>query len=188
MACSVSILINDTGARTSTDRAGLKPSDTTNRLLFVNTLQNYINEFASGNGSGTIRLDVASAAVAQATGTVTCASVQAGDTVTINGVTFTAVSGTPAANEFDISGTDSAAATSLAAAIVASVTALVSGYVTATADSAVVTVKSLYYGQAGNTHTLASSNGTRLAVSGARLTGGTGGASTSGANAYSFGA
>jgi phage tail sheath gpL-like len=108
----------------------------------------------------------------QASGTVTCASAQAADTVTINGVIFTAVSGTPAANEFKVGVTDTADAASLALSINSSVTALVSGYVTATSSLGVVTIKSVFYGLSGNQTTLATSNNTRLAKSGTRLASG----------------
>lgn len=109
----------------------------------------------------------------KATGTVTLASVQAADTVTINGVVFTAVSGAPAANQFDISGTDTTSAASLALAINSTASALVNQNVTATSALGVVTISSQFYSTGGNINTLASSNGGRLAVSGARLTGGT---------------
>lgn len=107
----------------------------------------------------------------RASGTVTCASVSAADTVTVNGVVFTAVSGTPAANEFDISGTDTAAATSLAAAITASTSAGVDD-INAKSAAAVVTAFALTPGTGGDAYTLASSNGTRLAVSGATFANG----------------
>lgn len=78
-------------------------------------------------------------------------------------------------NQFDTSpGTTNAqSATDMARAINASTTALVTGVVVARANAAVVTVRSKHPGVAGNEVTLASSDGTDLAVSGARLTGGT---------------
>lgn len=99
--------------------------------------------------------------------TVTCASVSAADTVTVNGVVFTAVNGgTPTAVQFDMSGTDTATAASLVAAINASINVLVSGIVTAANAAGVVTVRAVTAGTAGNSITLVSSNGTRLAASG----------------------
>lgn len=77
---------------------------------------------------------------------VTLASVQAGDTVTLNGQALTAVSGTPANNEFDISGTNAAGATSLAAAVFASTTALVSDHLVANTRSGTVTCSSVAVG------------------------------------------
>lgn len=82
-----------------------------------------------------------------------------------------------AANEFDMSfitdiNTNTAAA--LAAAINASASALISGQCTATSSSAVVTITAKVPGVTGNAQTLATSNGTRLAITGggSRLTGG----------------
>jgi phage tail sheath gpL-like len=127
-----------------------------------------------GLASITIEIDVDPA---KASGTVTCASVQAADTVTIDGVVLTAVSGTPAADEFDISGTNTAAAASLVAAINANAT--LDGRVTATSALGVVTVQADQYGEDGNSVSLASSDGTRLAVSGAALSGGDNGTTRS---------
>jgi len=76
-------------------------------------------------------------------------------------------------NEFDFGGSNTQTGTALAACINASTTALVNKHATASAASGVVTVTASYPGHAGNAVTLASSNGTRLAVSAARLTGGT---------------
>lgn len=52
-----------------------------------------------------------------ATAVITCATVIATNTVTLGGVALTAVTGAPAANQFDRSGTDTQTATNLAAAI-----------------------------------------------------------------------
>lgn len=117
-----------------------------------------------------------------ATGTVTIANVQAGDTVTLGGVVFTAVAGgaDPAAQEFNDSasaGGNFPAAASLETAINdAASQALISAGnagITATADDAggsdVVTLTASVRGSGGNL-ALASSNGVRLAVSGATLT------------------
>lgn len=107
-----------------------------------------------------------------ASGTVTCATVIATNTVTIGGVTFTAVTGAAGANQFDRSGgTDTLVAAALAAAINASVTAGVAGCVTATSSGAVVTITAAQPGKIGNAITLASS-GSTVAVSGARLANG----------------
>lgn len=105
-----------------------------------------------------------------ARGTVTLASSTAGDTVTVNGTPFTAVSGTPVGPQFDISGNDTADAASLAAAINAN--GQLSSTITATSAAAVVTLRAVASGTGGNAYTLASSNNTRLAVSGTLLTGG----------------
>lgn len=140
---------------------------------FINLVEKL---YASGSGNSSpyiqFSIDDNNTHATQATGTVTCASAVANDTVTINGVVFTAVSGTPTANQFQVGVTDTADAASLAAAINTSVTALVSGYATATSALGVVTIQSAFYGTSGNQTTLATSNGTRLAPSGSRLTSG----------------
>jgi hypothetical protein len=109
-----------------------------------------------------------------ASATVTFSDVATiGDTVIINGVTFTAAAAA-AANVFAIGATATASAAGLAAAINASVTALVSGYVTATSALGVTTVTSALPGTAGNQTTIAEGvdDGGVIAVSSARLVGG----------------
>lgn len=108
-----------------------------------------------------------------ATGTVTAASVAAADTITLNGVTLTAHATTAANNQFVVGATNAATAANIAACINGSSTALVSTHCRALARSAVVHIFSRFGGKTGNAVTLASSDGTKLAVSGARLTGGT---------------
>lgn len=110
---------------------------------------------------------------ARATGTVTCATVIATNTVTINGTAITAVTGAAGNNQFDRSGTDTQTAANLAAAINASTTDIISKNVVASSSGAVVTLTAIAAGHSGNAITLASSGAT-VAVSGARLTGGTG--------------
>lgn len=110
-----------------------------------------------------------SSAVAEtkATGTVTCASVQAGDTVTINGLVYTAVTGTKADNtQFSIDTGNNECAADLADSINNDVRAGTLGDVSAQVSTNVVTCTSNQSGTAGNAVTLVSSNGTRLAVSG----------------------
>jgi phage tail sheath gpL-like len=107
-----------------------------------------------------------------ALGTITLSSAAAGQTVTLNGKVYTAVSG--AADdftEFSISGDDSADAAALAAAINAR-EANDDNEVTATAALGVVTVRAVADGTAGNAITLVK-NGAGISVSGATLSGGT---------------
>lgn len=106
-------------------------------------------------------------------GEVICAGVLAGDTVTVNGLVYTAVNGTKSDNtEFDMSGTDTATAADLADSITNDDReGLVVPGIDQTATSAVATV-TITASQAtdqGNVITLASSDGVRLAVSGATL-------------------
>lgn len=140
----------------------------------LNALASYLHAAAGGLGALTI---VNQVAPVKASGTVTLASVSAADTVTINGVVLTAVSGAPAADQFDISGTDTADAVSFCAAVAANAT--LAGLITAANVLGVVTLTAIVPGLPGNAITLASSNGTRLAVSAARLAGGTVGTSYS---------
>lgn len=108
-----------------------------------------------------------------ATGTVTAASVSVADTVTVNGVVFTAAAAENlVTGAFNQASTDTAAATSLAACINASVDPLVFGIVTATSASAIVTIRAVASGTGGNALTLATSNNTRLAKSGTTLANG----------------
>lgn len=86
------------------------------------------------------------ASTANAVGTVTCATVLATNTVTLNGTALTAVTGAASNNQFDRSGTDTATATNLAAAINASTTSLVSGHVVANNIYATVTCASVAVG------------------------------------------
>jgi hypothetical protein len=130
---------------------------------------------ALNNNAGTITDITANISIndVNATGTITCAAAAAADTVTVNAKVYTAVSGTPANNtQFNIAGSDTADAASLVAAI-NSREANALNAVTASNIAGVVTVRATAEGTGGNSITLASSNGTRLAVSGATLAGGT---------------
>ncbi len=104
------------------------------------------------------------------------------DTVTFDGKVYTAVDGTKSDDtEFDISGSNNADATDLADSIDDDVRPGTSGLsVTATATTATVTIVETLGGTAGNALALASSSGTRLAVSAATLTGGLDDAEVSG--------
>lgn len=100
---------------------------------------------------------------AQATGTLTLASVANGETCSINGVTLTAHTDTAANNQFPINGADDTAdAAALCAAINNSTTAALADVI-ATSALAVVTVKSRRGGIAGNAITLSSAQGTIVA-------------------------
>lgn len=107
----------------------------------------------------------------QAKATVTFTGVGAiGDTIIINGVTFTGAVAA-AANVYAIGASATTSAAGLAAAINASVTAFVSGYVTATSALGVCTVTSAFYGLAGNQTTIAEGvdSGAVMTVSSAKL-------------------
>ena len=138
---------------------------------------NFFDKFQSGNqlayGVGvppSVVIATQGGAVA-ASGTLTCTSVVATNSFSINGVTFTAVASGATGNQFNVGGSDTITAANIASAINASVTALVAGYVAASSALGVVTVTSAFFGTAGNMTLLASASGTMVA-SGARLTGG----------------
>lgn len=112
-----------------------------------------------------------------ATGTVTItAGITAAQTVTIGGVTFTAVASGATGDQFNIGASETEAAANLAAAINASRTASartypVAGDVVATSAAGVVNVTAKVAGAAGNALTLAAS-GANVSVSAGTLTGG----------------
>ena len=144
-----------------------------NRVLSGIKLEDYIKRISSGINQAKVYVGVDSVA---ASGTVTLSSHAATNTVTINGVVFTAVASGATANQYNV-GTDAVTAANLAASINASVTAKVQGYVVASAVSNVVTITAVRPGLSANMFTLAISAGG--SVSGAFLTGGTDGAVTS---------
>ena len=120
-----------------------------------------------------IKADTDVLAAVKAFGTITLVTVLAGDTVTVNGLVYTAVAGVKANNtEFSIDGTDTVDAADLADSIQNDTRAGILDDITATSAVAVVTVTQTRAGTGGNATTLVSSNGARLAVSGATFTGG----------------
>lgn len=108
-----------------------------------------------------------------ATGTVTFASALNNDTITVQGVVFTAKTSPSATDplQFALGANDTAAAANFIAAVNA-YPYLSTTYVTGTSASAVATLRAVNAGTGGNAITLASINNTRLAVSGATLSGG----------------
>ncbi len=124
----------------------------------------------------TINGTALTAAQRHATGTATIviANLDVDDTITVNGYAFTAKSSeTLASGFFDISGTATAAATSLVACVTASTNVLISGVITAKSLAGVVTFRYETTGVAGNSITLVSSDADGAAVTGSGfLTGG----------------
>lgn len=146
-------------------------------VVFLNSTYPHGGGFTVVSSNAT-RLAVGSVAPStgfvHASGTVTMATVSVDDTVTINGVVFTAKAAEDTSlRQFNQSGTDTACATSLVACIIAAVAAGTLTGVVATSASAVVTIRATSpVPGTGNAIPLASSNGTRLAVSAPVLTGG----------------
>jgi phage tail sheath gpL-like len=121
-------------------------------------------------GSGSV---VVTGAGAQASGLLTCATAGAAtDTLTVNGITFTAVASGAVGNQYNVGGTTTLTATAIALSINTSVTAGVLNYVYASSSGAVVTIRASRVGIFGNEFTLLAGQAS-ITVSGSRLTGGT---------------
>jgi hypothetical protein len=101
-----------------------------------------------------------------AKGTVTFSSADAADNITVGATTFVGTTGavTPGAATYSVDTGDNEAAASFAAQVNAH--AVAGALVVATASSAVVTIRALSAGTAGNSIVLTSTDGTDTAVSG----------------------
>jgi len=166
--------------KTANSRLAELVGSSSSRSESTNALARFLEACATGHEHAAIYTGRSTSNPVAASGTITCAAVNAADTVTIGKTTLTA-SATPAnENEFDQSGTNTADAESLAAKINAH--SVLSKLVSASAASGVVTVTALEKSALGNHIALASSNGTRLAVTGSGyLASGTGGHEIAGA-------
>ncbi len=111
------------------------------------------------------------AAQKRATGTITCVTALAGQTITINGQLFTAVAGAATLGDatFSIDTSDTATAASIVTQLNAYGGSLTAGIVKGRSAAGVVTLYAVTEGTAGNSITLASSDGGTLAVSAATL-------------------
>lgn len=163
---SICLFIN-----TDADKS-LVDTDTSNPKTWANKFFNFFRAAKSGIYNSQIEMVTSSTNLVRASGTVTVASISAGDTITINGTTLTSSATPSGQSQFLSTGSD----TVVAAAIVTCINAHTSltGIVTATSSAGVVTVSAAVKGLIGNCITLASSNGVRLAVSGSRLASGAG--------------
>jgi hypothetical protein len=96
-----------------------------------------------------------------------------GSPISVSGATLSG-GATVASNEFDCKGSNTETGTALVNALAASGTSLVSGHVTGANASGAVTISARVPGVSGNAITIATSNGTRLAITGSlsRLGGG----------------
>lgn len=154
-------------AQTTTDFLGV---DATNNVYSENGLRNLIEKMLQGEQLAYAKV---STNPIQATGTVTFSSLAADDTVTINGVIFTAKVSPSGTNQFALGADDTAAAANFAAKINASALAHIVSVVTATSALGVVTLTSVQPGLGGNNYTLAiSAHGS---VSATRMASGTDG-------------
>ena len=154
-------LLAGAAANTKINVAAIRQEDT-----IVKALNN--NAGTLTDITGTVSIDDP-----RAVGTITLSGVTAGQTVTVDGLVYTAVAGTAAnSSEFSVAGDDTADAAALAAAINARENARDTQKVTATSAVAVVTVKAVADGTAGNAIPLVKS-GAGITLSGAVLAGGT---------------
>jgi phage tail sheath gpL-like len=174
---SICLFINTDADKSLVDTGTTLPKE------WANKFDNFFHGAKGGIYNSQIEMVTSSTALVRASGTVTVASIQAADTITINGTVLTS-SATPSGQaQFLSTGSD----TTVAAAIVTCINANtnLTGIVTAANVAGVVTVSAAVKGLIGNCITLASSNGTRLAVSAARLASGAG--MDGSAVAYGFG-
>lgn len=165
---------NESAASDSSVLLGSESHVTANKLIDVLA--------AMAGGAKAASLSVAVAGVTAATDTVTfSAAATANDTVIVNGITFTAISGVPAAHQFDIGLDESDSAESLAASINADPLTLV----VASAALGVVTLTAVQAGVMGNAITVAEGVdfGGVISVATPRLAGGVDATPT----VYSFG-
>ena len=193
MATSVSIKIHDASGRSQTDinnKILAAASDDPKRE--INEIIDYLSSIACGHAAN-IDVQSSSNGLVAATGTVTFASVANNDTITINGVVFTAKTASPSGDQFLVGVSNTADAAAAAVAINASTTAGTVGYFTVSAASGVLTITAVERGIMGNAISVASSNGTRLATGGTStrnsvtyLSGGTGGNSGTAAVNYVY--
>ena len=160
---------------------GLKQDSSVDHVA-IRDIVNHLQSLASGNENGTVYAQSGSSNPVAASGTLTCASVVATDTVTIGPTTFTFTSTPTLSTDVEVDGADDTAdAAALAAAINAHAT--VNQVVTATSALGVVTLAAKQRGVVGNFIKLASTGGT---VTVAAMSGGTGGA-TDTESTYAFG-
>lgn len=96
-----------------------------------------------------------------------------GAPITVSGATL-ASGATVASNQFDYKGSNTETGTALVNALAASATSLVSGHVVGVNAAGAVTISAKVPGVSGNAISIATSNGTRLAITGgvSRLAGG----------------
>lgn len=153
-------LLAGAGAATPIALAAIRTEDT-----IISALNNATGTFTDISGDITIT-DL------RATGTITLATAVVGNTVTLNGNTYTGVAGTPASfAEFTIDTDDTTAAASLANAINLREAFGSAADVKATSSVGVVTLWAAVEGTAGNAIAL-TKVGVPITVSGATLTGG----------------
>lgn len=166
MAASLNVIVSSDETEALLTQL-LVPSSTKPKQAALG-LSRFFKDIAHGRYRGTVYVGTDDALAVRASATITAASINEDDTITIAGVVLTGKD-TPdpeVETEFSSGGTNAVDAASIAAIINAH--SVLSKIVAATvpSSSAVVTVTCLTPGIIGNYLTLVSSNGTRLAVTG----------------------
>lgn len=161
MATSKFVLAVTVNTNAATVAASIAPNTGTNSHTTgadawscIDNICKFLQQEVLGRGASVVYFDTAVAA--STTGTFTGAPT-AEDTVTVNGVAFTAKSSGATGNQFNIGSTPTLTAANLAAAINASTTAGVAGTVFASSSAGVVTFYSAVPGTAGKSIVLSES-------------------------------
>lgn len=128
--------------------------------LIMRRLETLLARLNGGNSTGTFTISVLDNQ-GYAAGTITCASVQAGDTVTVGATTVTAHATDTTSTTFALGASNTACADNLVTCL--GLNATIAAQVSAAAVSGVCTITSRVGGVIGNALNLASSNNTRLA-------------------------
>lgn len=170
MAVGTTIHItHDSEASASISAELLKDTSTPRQEL--QALENFLHAVKGGARNAKLEVSVDALKPVKASGTITCATAIATNTITLGPQTLTIVNSGATTDEINKGANNTLTAAAIAAAINAH--AVTSKYVVATSALAVVTVTALQRGTMGNGITLASS-GSTLAVSGTALAGGVG--------------
>jgi phage tail sheath gpL-like len=146
-------------------------------------LSKLFRELASGVKAANVNVSTSTDSPVRASATATLVSVPADDSITINGVTFTAKASPSGEEQFSQAGSNDDDAAALAAKINAHST--LSKQVYATSSSNVVTITAHAYGSAANSIAL-SESGTSITLSAATLENGAGGSEEQGST-YNLG-
>jgi phage tail sheath gpL-like len=158
------------GASAATVKGRLRLNVTGYAPSVIERVGSYFSTVAGAIHTG--RLSIVTTAV-QATGTITLSSLANNDTITVNGVVYTAkTSGASGLNQFNLGASDTTAAANFVAKLNADTSTSITDVVTATSALAVITFTSVVPGNVGNAITIAiSAHGT---ASAARLASGAG--------------
>ena len=153
----------DSWLQSNFETPGGKHSIAQRLVNYLQSLQTGTEKDASAGSPPSIAISIQGNAV-RAFCVATFTSVIATDSLFINGVEFTCVASGAGADEFNVGADDFETVTNAAAAINTSTTALIPGFVTATAEQiagqAILRITSAFYGIEGNQTTVYSADST----------------------------